>query len=142
MQLTNKFVSDNASVVCDNDLKAKEALKSTQAVLEEVSTSSNGHSELTASFASRSLATVSEMKQIDDQTLEVVKAVERDEKACSSSLINTIYKPISADMKNTMQLGLDTIALMNDTMVPNIIGDLERRKVITNQMSERQVYWS
>jgi hypothetical protein len=44
-------------------------------------------------------------------------------------------------MKNTMQLGLDTIALVNGTVVPNIIGDLDgiaqRRKVITNQMSDK-----
>jgi hypothetical protein len=141
MQLTNKLISDNALIVCNNDLKSNQTMKSTKAALEDVLTLSNGHIESTASFSSRSLATVLEMKQLDDQNIEIVKAAERDEKACSSSLINTIYKPTSADMKNTMQLGLNSIAFISGTVVPTVNADLDgitkNRKVTTNQMSDK-----
>ncbi|KAL3811844.1 hypothetical protein ACHAXA_009203 [Cyclostephanos tholiformis] len=140
MQLTNKLVSENASIVCNNDFKAKDVMKSTEAVLEEVIKSSNCLSELTSSYASISHATVSEMKQLNDQSLEVLKAVERDEKACSSSLINSVYKPTCADVKNTMQLGLNTIAFISSTVIPKVNGDLDgiatNRNVTANKMND------
>jgi hypothetical protein len=141
MQLTNKLVSENASIVFNNDFKAKDVMKSTDAVLEGLIMSSNDLRELTSSYSFKSHATVSEMKQLDDQNLEIVKAVERDEKACSSSLVNSIYKPTSADMKNTMQLGLGSIAFISSTVIPKVNEDLDgiamNRNVITNDMNDR-----
>ena len=141
MQLTNKLVSENASTVCNNDLKAQEVMKSTDAVLEEVIMSSNGLCELTSSHACTSHATVSEMKQLDDQNLEIVKAVERDEKACSSSLINSVYKPASAALNNTMQSGLASIAFISSTVIPHVYEDLDgiaiNRNVTSNDLNNK-----
>jgi hypothetical protein len=141
MQSTNKLVSESASIVHSNDLKANDTMQSTVTVLHEVMSLANNNKVSTNSFVSKSLATVAEMKQLDDQNLEIVKAVERDEKACSSSLINTIFKPTSADLKNVMQLGRNAIAYVNDTVITNANADLDgiatNRQDITNQMNDK-----
>lgn len=141
MQSTNELVSENASIVHSNDLKANDTMQSTVAVLHEVMSIANNNNVSTNSFVSKSLATVAEMKQLDDQNLEIVKAVERDEKSCSSSLINTIFKPTSADLKNVMQLGQNAIAYVNDTVMTNANNDLDgiatNRQDITNQMNDK-----
>jgi len=141
MTSTNRLVSDKASIVRNNDLKANEAMKSTRNTLEEVMSSSNAHHELTTDFASKSVMAVSEMKQLDGQNSEVVKMAERDEKATSASLVNAVFKPTRSEMKKTLQTSLDAMAYVNDDVVPNVNRNLEdvaeSRKSIANQMNDK-----
>ena len=138
---TNQLVSDKASIVCNNDLKASQAMASSQSTLEEVVASSNVHHKLTADFASKSLATVSEMKQLDGQNSDVIKMAERDGKSCSTSLVNSVYKPTSADMKKTLQASLSAMTYVTNTVVQSVNEDIddiaESRTSIANQMNDR-----
>ena len=141
IQSTNEFVSHRASVVCTNDLKASEALKSTQTTLEQVMTSASAHNDLTTDFASKSISAVSEMKQIDGQNADIIKSAERDGKAASASLVNSVFKPTSAEMKKTLKTSLDVIAYVNGNVVPSVNGDLANvaasRKMVAKQMAEQ-----
>lgn len=140
MWSTNRLVSDKASMVRSNDLKAAETMKSTQQALNEVMMTSKAQHELAAMFASKSLNNVSEICQIDAGTSEIIKAVERDEKVCSASLINSVFKPTSAAMNETLQSSLDAMACVSKTYVPDLTADLDsiagNRKVIMNHMEE------
>eukprot|EP00578_Thalassiosira_sp_NH16_P029435 CAMPEP_0181087506 /NCGR_PEP_ID=MMETSP1071-20121207/6308_1 /TAXON_ID=35127 /ORGANISM="Thalassiosira sp., Strain NH16" /LENGTH=1240 /DNA_ID=CAMNT_0023169397 /DNA_START=70 /DNA_END=3791 /DNA_ORIENTATION=- len=140
MQSTNQLLSNKASTVWNNDLKAGEAMKSTQSTLEEVMATSNTHTLMTDDFASRGITTVSEMKKLDNQNSEVMEMVDQDGQACSTSLINNVFKPTSADMKKTMQSSLKAMSYVTGKVVPNANGDLERiaesRKTIATQMSD------
>ena len=141
VQSTNQLVSEKAVELSNNDLKASQAMASSQSTLEQVMTSSNAHHELTTDFATKSLTTVSEMKQLDSQNADVMKMAERDGKACSTSLVNSVFKPTCTDMKKTLQTSLGVMSYVNNTVVKNVNEDLdtlsESRKVIANQMNEK-----
>ncbi len=140
LQTTNQIATDKTSAVRNIDLKAAETMKSTQLTLQEVMKTSKSHHELAAGFASRSLTTVSEMDQLDAANSEVVKSAERDEKVCSTSLINHVLKPTSTSMNEMLRSSADAIAFMNKTCVPNVNADLdgiaENRRVVSSQMNE------
>ena len=140
LKTTNQFVSDKASAIHSVDLKAAEAMKSTQHTLKEVMKTTKSHHEMAAGLASKCLATASEMEQLDATSSEVIKSAERDEKVCSASLINGVLKPTSAAMNDTLGACLDAIAYVNTTCVPNVSADLdsiaENRKIVSSQMRE------
>jgi hypothetical protein len=141
IQSTNQLVSGEASVICNNDLKASEAMKSTQSTLERVIMSSNAQLQLTTDFASKSVAAISDMKQLDTQNPQIVQMVERDGHACSKSLVNTVLKPTCLGVKKTVQSGLDAMAYVNNIVVRNINGGLDdivvNRKAVATEMAEK-----
>ena len=141
VQSTNQLVSDKASIVHSNDLKASQAMASTQSTLEEVMSSSTAHHDLTTDFAMKSLATVSEMKQLDSQNSDVIKMAERDGKACATSLVNSVFKPTSADMKQTLQSSMSTMTIVKNHFVPSVNADIDglsiTRKEIAKKMNDK-----
>jgi len=141
MTLTNQLVSDKASIVCNNDLRAGEAMQSSQNTLEAVIESSSAHCKLTADFASKGLDAVSEMKHIDEQNSEVVKLAEQNGKATSASLVNAVLKPTRLEMKNVLQTSVAVMAYVSGEVVPNVNRDLadvaESRKCIASQIGDK-----
>lgn len=141
MQSTNQVVSEKASAVRESDAKASEAMKSSLNTLGNVTAATNTHAELTTDLAGKSLATMADMKQLDGQNSEVIKTAERDGKACSTALVNGVYKPTSAGIKAVVQSGLDAMAYVNRSVVPNVNGALddvaESRKGVASQMSDK-----
>jgi len=139
MNSTNRLMSDKAFIVCSNDLKACEAMRSSQNTLDGVVASSNAHQELTDDFALKSLAAVSEMKQLDRQNAEVAKIAEQDGNATSASLVNDVLKPTSSEMEKALQTSLDAMAYVNGDVVPNVNQALEdvarNRKLVADQIS-------
>ena len=89
----------------------------------------------------KSLATVSEMKQLDSQNSDVIKMAERDGKACSTSLVNSVFKPTSADMKQTLQSSMSTMTIVKNHFVPSVNADIDglsiTRKEIAKKMNDK-----
>ncbi|KAL7554179.1 hypothetical protein ACHAWF_017567 [Thalassiosira exigua] len=141
VQSTNQLILEKSGILSNSDTRASKAMKSTYDTLEEVIASTSAHHNLTADFASQSLASISEMKHLDGQNADVVKMAERDGKAASTSLVNSVFKPTSVEMKRMLQTSTDNMTFVCGDVIPNMNSDLkdasESQQVVANEMSTK-----
>ena len=141
IQSTNQFVSEKATFVCNNDLKAEEAMKSTHKILTEVINSSTTHQQLTIDFASKSNSFLSEMKQMDRKNAEIASMIEKDGNSCSASLVTSVLNPTNSAVKSATQLSLDTFTYVNDVVFRDVNESLDdianKRKFTASQLNTK-----
>lgn len=109
IQSTNTVLSEEASAMLTNDLKASEQMQSTQNALEQIAIFSSNHYNLTSDYSTKNMALIEEMTQLDLQNAHIAHMVERDGQVVSKSLVNTVLKPTAAAMKKSAQNSLHTL---------------------------------
>ena len=133
IQSTNEALSEEASAMLTNDLKASEQMQSTQNTLEQIAIFSGNHHQLTSDYATKNIALVQEMKQLDSQNAQIAHSVERDGQVVSKSLVNAVLKPTSAAMKKSAQNSITTLMHVDNDVLEKANTALD--DVTTNRTS-------
>ena len=138
---TNSLLSEKVACVITNAAAASDAMCSSQNTLDQLLVNTNGQYQLASDFASKSLCTLSDMRQIDQRGGDIVKFAERDGKSCVSSLVNSVFRPTSDAMKQNLNSSLSAANSINSTISENVVAEFsslaERRKVVATQLSNR-----
>ena len=138
---TNSLMSEKVACVITNAASARDAMCSSQNTLEQMLVNTNEQYQLATDFASKSLSTLSDVRQIDQRGGDIVKFAERDGKSCVSSLVNSVFRPTSDAMKQSLNSSLNAADSISNTIVENVVAEFsslaERRKVVATQLSNR-----
>lgn len=138
---TNSLMSEKVACVITNAASASDAMRSSQNTLEQMLVNTNEQYQLASDFASKSLCTLSDVRQIDQRGGDIVKFAERDGKSCVSSLVNSVFRPTSDAMKQSLNSSLSAANSISNTIVENVVAEFsslaQRREVVATQLSNR-----
>ena len=138
---TNTALSDAASIMRANDLKASEQMQSTQEALEQISSFSTSHHQLISDYAGKNVALIQDMRHLDSQNAEIADMVQRDINSCSESLVDAVLKPTVAAMKKTTQASLEIMSHVDKAVLQTANTALDdvaaKQKVAVTQVNDK-----
>ena len=141
IQSTNKSLTDESSILLNNDLQASKALHTAQESFVRISDLSNKQSQLSGEYSTNSMKHVSEIKHIDSQNTHIAQMVERDGNACSKSLTNAVLKPTKSEIKKTAKSSIETLAHIDNDVLQRanaVLGEIaNKRKELATGINDK-----
>lgn len=139
IEATNKSVSEETSIVLNNDLKASDIMHSTQNALEQIGNISTKHYLLASEYSSNHFSIIADIKKLDSQSTQIAQMAERDGNECWKFLVNTVLTPTTAEVKKSMQRSLDALMQVNNNVLQpgNLTLDdiSDKREVVASKIN-------
>jgi len=141
IQSTNYRLSEKATLLRSNDARASEAMATTMKVLEEVVASSKSHQQLTNDFSSKSLVLITDIKQLDTDSMEISEKIAQEGKVCMTSLHDGVLNPTREGLKAITTSSVDALSYVASDVIANECREIEKasrnREVVAGELTDK-----